>query len=136
MTVASHVSQLQETKKNIRKRITRRKKATCSRKRRRRRKSSIYRQTITNQYFLRSISDCARRWPHPKRRPKQQQDIEGDSDMYIYIHNKRRRERERQQRYLLEGLDEEKRAMILPPTSFLLFFCREKRSELQVYIDS
>jgi hypothetical protein len=77
LTVASHMSQLEEpqTKTIIR-------------------KSSLYRLTITNQYFLRSIRNCARRWPHPKRRPKQQQDIEGDSD--------------RERRYLLEGLNEEK----------------------------
>ena len=49
--------------------------------RRRRRKLSVYRQSIGNEYFLRSISDCARRWPHPKRRTKQQQDIEGESDI-------------------------------------------------------
>jgi hypothetical protein len=29
-----------------------------------------YIRTITNQYFLRSINDFSRRWPHPKRRPK------------------------------------------------------------------
>ncbi len=86
------MSQLQEPKKTSEKNNEKKKK----------KKSSIYRQTITNQYFLRSISDCARRWPHPKRRPKQQEDIEGDSDIYIYI------EREREQRYLLEGLDEER----------------------------
>ena len=64
---------------------------TTKQKKKKKRDSSVYRQTITNQYFLRSISDCARRWPHPRRRTKQQQDIEGDSDMYVYIYKKRER---------------------------------------------
>jgi hypothetical protein len=75
-------------------------------------KSRIRKVYHTSQYSLRSISDCARRWPHPRRRPKQQKDIVGDSD--------------RKQRYLLEGLKIKATISPLPPTSYYRYFAEKK----------